>query len=70
MEFDTSDFTLSEIIRINKENLEKKFLRLNIENTEYVLFIDYISPTMMHTRTYVKNSYLNENKLPAEELEW
>ena len=67
MEFDTSDFTLSEIIRINKENLEKKFLRLNIENTEYVLFIDYISPTMMHTRTYIKNSYLNENN-PIERV--
>ena len=61
MEFDASDFTLSEIIRINKENLEKKFLRLTIENTEYVIFIDYISTTMMHIRTYVKNSYLNEN---------
>lgn len=68
MDFDASYFTLSEIIRVNKKNLEKKFLRINIENTEYVIFIDYVATTMMYIETCVKNSYIDENNPIEQEI--
>lgn len=65
MKFNLADFTLNEIIIVNREYLIGKFFKIHVENKDYVFLITRVGVSLMNIEIYNINRQINE-KNPIE----
>ena len=52
MKFNPNDFSLNEIIHVNKDYFEGKFFKLHVKNKDYVIFISRVGVALIDFEVY------------------
>ena len=61
MTFNASDFTLNEIISVNKDFLLGKLFKLHVQNKDYVIYISKVGSSLMEIHVYNMKHQSNDN---------
>ena len=62
MTFNASDFTLNEIISVNKDFLLGKLFKLHVQNKDYVIYISKVAASFIEIHVYNMKHQSNDNE--------